>query len=120
MENKSIFNIWYNWQYKEGSLLLPIFKNSRHFVLLKEDFSFHLKSLFVEALSLWTADLPSQQSPANWFMGQSLVYANWESSTGLREAIIDYAGWQFGPPYSINGCQKESAGFIIFLGLGNS
>lgn len=39
---KFFLNIWYHWQYKEGSLLLPSIKNPRHSVLLTGDFPFHL------------------------------------------------------------------------------
>lgn len=66
------------------------------------------------------AVLPSQQSPTSWFMAQNLVCTNWQSSTDLREAIMDNAGWKFGPPTQLIAAKRESAGFAVFLGLGNS
>lgn len=97
VENKSVVNVLYSRQYKEGNILFSLSIQGA-FVLHKEDFSCYLKTLFVEALSFWTAGLPLQQSLTWRFIGQSLVHADWQYSTGLREAMIDDAGWKSGCP----------------------
>lgn len=86
-----------------------------HFVLLKGDFPLHLDSLFVEALSLQRADVPSQQSTTSWYPGQNVTYGNWQSSTGLREAVMDYAGWKGSPPTQLMAAKMESCWLCYFL-----
>lgn len=120
-ENKSVFNVWNNCQYKRGSLFLPVFRNPRHFCLAWGRFSLSPQEPF------WTA------VPVNSrFVFTAQPY---EQVHGTKSCPCKLAGlhcfersnnrlcwlkiWDL---YSIYSCQKKkrSAGFALFLDLGNS